>query len=767
MKPTRMFSLTAAALNVFCAWLHAQPVFTHTHTVEYVANNAGVVVLGRVVKLEEARSSYATIATIDVEETLKGAHRDSCRLTVGLPPEVVVEWKDKSRQVLVTTYDGKEALTVIDLGSDELAVLTADFALLRRPEDVIRCFREAIRRSPGVTRTLSVGLHVPSEITKRVKDWSVCHGVIATVPVDEALENVARKYVLSDDLQTRRDGVEWLRYFRSEENVARAKELLSDSGTSVLHDAEHNKGVEVRIYLVRQAAYETLAYWGFEVEKPLIREEIRREAEKKSGGPDAADAKPTAKTSARDDNLTADSATNPEMADKVYRGVDSIRNGNHYAEAVHVDVSDEEYPSKVMGMFRIMPKVETIIVAGPRYTDWHLERLAELAALRTLVLDSTDITDAAIERLRRARPELAVYRSQRWAIEKLHSLATELYVESRGIAHFESPEVRRLRAILGDKHFVEATAIDFGRLPDTENGPGDMIQNEELLPIKYLTTVTKVDLSYSRPNDAGMHYLKQHTKVTELDLPLGEVTAKGMTQLASMTEVESFHGTLTDDKMPALAGFKKLKNLVSYGGPVSDAGLRHLADLKDLRLIWLSGTNILGPGLAHLADKPNLRSLTIKESKLENLAAIPVLPGLESLHLEKTQIDDASLAQLAKCESLETLWLTDTPITDAGISHLKQLQNLRDVNLDGTKITDAALSELSQIAGLAHLNLSGTAITNSGLRTLREFPKLRKVYLYHVSIDAEGNDILRGLKGIEIVPRPTDEAHAQGAANVP
>jgi hypothetical protein len=81
--------------------------------------------------------------------------------------------------------------------------------------------------------------------------------------------------VLSEDYQRRCEGARALRYFHSDENIARAKALLEDVGYSVLRQAEHNDGVEVRVFGVRGAAYETLKYWGIDVEKPVMKQAVR------------------------------------------------------------------------------------------------------------------------------------------------------------------------------------------------------------------------------------------------------------------------------------------------------------------------------------------------------------------------------------------------------------------------------------------------------------------------------------------------------------
>ena len=95
------------------------------------------------------------------------------------------------------------------------------------------------------------------------------------VPIDERLEKRAQEYIRSKALWQREEGARALRYFKSKENTARVKALLNDPAWEVVRRATENRGIEVRLYSVRQAAYETLKYWGLKANKPIIRAEIQ------------------------------------------------------------------------------------------------------------------------------------------------------------------------------------------------------------------------------------------------------------------------------------------------------------------------------------------------------------------------------------------------------------------------------------------------------------------------------------------------------------
>ncbi len=267
---------------------HAQPVFGSAESLECMVANADLVVVGKVVEFdagEKADDRGARPVTIAVEETLKGEHRDRLRVRLAHPVSALADWRVRSSRLLVARGVAPIATRVIDLVDSELAVFRANFTLLRKPEPVIRIAKEAVRRLPGVKQIDTFGLVVPAEAVAGTK-WAKYHATTLLVPVDERLEQRAHESIRSKDYSKREEGARALRYFKSDENIARVKALLDDPGWAYLWRAEENDGVEVRIHGVRREAYETLKYWGVNVERPTIRVEIfhNQITRAKSGG---------------------------------------------------------------------------------------------------------------------------------------------------------------------------------------------------------------------------------------------------------------------------------------------------------------------------------------------------------------------------------------------------------------------------------------------------------------------------------------------------
>jgi hypothetical protein len=269
---------------------HAQPLFGYAESLESTVANADLVVLGKLVEFEDAGQDderEVHEAAIAVEETLKQdvftlePYR-RLRVHVRGPASDLANWKVHAHRLLVAVKDDEapNESTVIDLKRGEVEVLTADLQLLRDPDAVVQIARETVRRMPvPVKRIHTFALVVPRKTvvgTKWEKYYEAGGHLFLSVPVDERLEKRARDDIRSESYMNREQGVRALRYFKSDENLARVRRLLNDPGWAYLRHPEENHGVEVRLYGVRQEAYRTLKSWNVDVREPMIREEVRK-----------------------------------------------------------------------------------------------------------------------------------------------------------------------------------------------------------------------------------------------------------------------------------------------------------------------------------------------------------------------------------------------------------------------------------------------------------------------------------------------------------
>jgi hypothetical protein len=291
MTTASLRSLVAAAVYMFAAaQLHAQPGNQSARSIETIVANADLVVVGKLVEIraeEKTADRRGHEIVLAVEETLKQDlftidPYERLRVRVAQHLTEVQGWKLRGNRLLVAddAY-APYVSTVIELASGRLEVLTADFKLLRDPDAVLQAAKKTLQRMPvAIKRIHTFSLAVPREVVVGTK-WEKYYGtgghLRLSVPVDQTLQKRAQNYIDSDSYQKREEGVRALRYFKSDENVARVKRLLNDPAWGYLKRVEENDGVEVRWYGVRDEAFRTLTSWGADVEKPVIREEVRKQ----------------------------------------------------------------------------------------------------------------------------------------------------------------------------------------------------------------------------------------------------------------------------------------------------------------------------------------------------------------------------------------------------------------------------------------------------------------------------------------------------------
>jgi hypothetical protein len=96
---------------------------------------------------------------------------------------------------------------------------------------------------------------------------------------------------------------------------------------------------------------------------------------------------------------------------------------------------------------------------------------------------------------------------------------------------------------------------------------------------------------------------------------------------------------------------------------------------------------------------------------------------------------DAALAALAgAAEQIVWLDLSTAQASGGGWGELAKLKNLNRLHLEKSSIDDASLAHLAALPRLEYLNLYGTAVTDAGLEHLKGAKRLRKLYLWQTKV---------------------------------
>lgn len=126
-----------------------------------------------------------------------------------------------------------------------------------------------------------------------------------------------------------------------------------------------------------------------------------------------------------------------------------------------------------------------------------------------------------------------------------------------------------------------------------------------------------------------------------------------------------------------------------------------------------------------------IQGLELKRSDVtdEDLAQLPLLPGLLMLDLYRTSIGDESLAHIKDLPDLEWLRIGKTAVTGPGLAHLRSMATLRFLDVYDLPIADADLKHLKKLRGLEELRIDNTRLTDAAVPALAALPSLRKVEL--------------------------------------
>ena len=164
---------------------------------------------------------------------------------------------------------------------DGMSVFTMDFKVLTSEQDIIACARVFAKRHPKVVKSIQF------EIPQWVGNWCgrPADRNSLYAPVVPELEKVGQWLAVSPSILLERTsvsapdltqnneeslrlmGIHILRNFKSAKNQELLKKFLDDSTFTVLDQ-------KVKIYRVRQAAFDVLKSWGTKVLKPVIEEKL-------------------------------------------------------------------------------------------------------------------------------------------------------------------------------------------------------------------------------------------------------------------------------------------------------------------------------------------------------------------------------------------------------------------------------------------------------------------------------------------------------------
>lgn len=270
---------------------------------------------------------------------------------------------------------------------------------------------------------------------------------------------------------------------------------------------------------------------------------------------------------------------------------------------------------------------------------------------------------------------------------------------------------------------------------------GKQATDAEMAHVGRLSRLESISVQGS-VSDAGAVHLRGLVNLDYVHLSYTEVTGACLANLRGLTGLKKFYLAglaITDADLGQLEGLTGLELLDLNSTPVTDEGLAHLEGLVNLKELRLNSTMVTGPGLLHLKQMSQLYWLTLSQSRVGDLSAIPPLPALRWLILDKTTVGDAELSALSKFTSLGVLGLYGTKVTDAGLSRIRHLRgSLKIILLGDTKVTDACAPDLLRMENLVSLNLARTAVTDATLDQLVGLKSLQALDVSNTAVTPAG-----------------------------
>jgi hypothetical protein len=201
------------------------------------------------------------------------------------------------------------------------------------------------------------------------------------------------------------------------------------------------------------------------------------------------------------------------------------------------------------------------------FGDQDMKRVESMTLLRSLVLDSTAITDAGLVHLKRLAN-----------LEELDLGNTK--INGPGLAHLEGLSALRdldlRRTDVSNENLARLAGLTQLRrlhLDQTPVGDAGLVHLAALGELRFLF------LCQSQISDAGLAKLKHLTNLSHLDLEGTQVTDAGIGHLTAMTSLQVLDlrvTRVTDKGIARLGKLKSLRHVYLFDTPVTDAGIEAL-----------------------------------------------------------------------------------------------------------------------------------------------------------------------------------------------
>ena len=283
---------------------------------------------------------------------------------------------------------------------------------------------------------------------------------------------------------------------------------------------------------------------------------------------------------------------------------------------------------------------------------------------------------------------------------------------------------------------VEALVHAFPNLVELDLSSNTNMTGAAMKQIASLGKLERLTLLQNRFNDLNTRRLSKMPQLRSLDLrgnmEAGDMTLEVVGKLPNLTALKHRSTAVTDAGLQGLAESKTLESLLMQDFVITNESGPQLAKLSKLSSLEVFRCQGFGTeGVVALAGLP-LTRLTLRDLPDvgdPSLAVLAKLPRLKRLYLhELASLGDGGLRQLAAAKELEVLDIWSLPkMTDASVAVIAGLPNLKELSIRETGVTEASAEKIAAMPKLQSLTFKNNgplSPANAAKLTGRKWSKL-------------------------------------------
>jgi Leucine-rich repeat (LRR) protein len=270
---------------------------------------------------------------------------------------------------------------------------------------------------------------------------------------------------------------------------------------------------------------------------------------------------------------------------------------------------------------------------------------------------------------------------------------------------------------------VESIVHAFPNLVELDLSSNTNMTGAAMKQIASLGKLERLTLLQNRFNDLNTRRLSKMPELRAIDLrgnmEAGDMTLEVVGRLPHLTALKHRSTAVTDAGLEGLSKSETLESLLMQDFVITNASGPHLAKLSKLSSLEVFRCQGIGSdGVLALAGLP-LTRLTLRDlPDVGNpaMAVVAKLPRLKRLYLhELASLGDEGLRQLAAAKELEVLDIWSLPkMTDASMAVIASLPNLKDLSIRETGVTEASVEKITAMPKLQSLTFKNNGPLSAG-----------------------------------------------------